>query len=460
MPPERQASALHSSVTAASESVPALAAPRPASVNRTLAVLLAATVANQAFGQLFNLVLFFVLIPSQVGLINWGTAAVGIVFFIADLGVETSLVVAVKQRPVPLAVMTTLVGTVRLAFAAIALLFWLLARQLSLFGSAELSVLLIIGLASVVRSLESPFVAHLQVRDHQAAAAAIQVVPTAFRFLGVVALALAHSLGVTSALIAWLVGESIGLVSMAAAARLVPDATVVGDMRRLARQIFRSAPVIGIAQALLVGQNRVDWLIVAAFSSYASLANYAIANKALELLILAGSVFGRNALPWFVEGWHTRNLTKSVRLVNLGLVGAGLGLALWGGDILNLLFGHKYAAANTVIPLLAVLAPALGSYEMAQFASYARGRAGTAVIAGGAGLAAQVMVDLLTVPHLGIIGAAYGMWAYAMLALPIVLILGRRHVMPARAALELMVTSAVLPGLLVLTSITGLGGRL
>lgn len=435
-------------------------ATQAASVNRTLTVIFTATAANLVLGQLFNLVLFFVLIPSQVGLINWGTAAVGILFFIADLGIETSLVVAVKQRPVSLAVMTALVGTVRFATAILAIFGWLLLRQFGLFGPTELSVLLIIGLAQVVRSLSTPFVAHLQVHDHQATAASIQIVPIAFRFFAVIALALTNRLDVTSALLAWLLGETIGFVTMAGFARRQPDADVVGGMRRLARQVFRSAPVIAVSQALLVGQNRVDWLIVAALTSYAGLANYSIANRALELLILAGSVFGRNALPWFVEGWQARNLGRNVRVINFALLGAGLGLAIWGGDVLGLVFGTKYAAANSVIPLLAVLAPALGSYEMAQFASYARGRAANAVVAGGVGLAAQVAVDLLAVPRIGIAGAAFGMWAYAALALPIVLILGRRDVMPARLAIELVATSAILPLLLIITAKSGILGML
>jgi O-antigen/teichoic acid export membrane protein len=434
----------------------ALNQPPIGSVNRTLSLVFVATIANLVCGQLFNLLLFALLVPIQVGLINWGTAAVGIVFYVADLGVDTSMVVAVKRDPVALSTMTILVGIIRLAVALVITCFWLAASQLQIFGPAELSVLLLLGLASVVRSFQTPFTAYLQARDHQAEVALIQVVPVAIRLVGLVGLWFVSDLGVTSALVVWLIGEVVGLLMMTIAARLDSDPGLVGDVRVLFRRILQSAPLITLSQVLLIGQSRIDWLIVAALTSYASLANYAIANKSVELLTLAGSVFGRTALPWLVEGWTARDLPRNVRLLSAGLIAGGLTLAIWGMFAIRLLFGHKYDGAAPVIPVLAALTPSLGIYQVAQFAGFARGVARYAVLSGGVGLGAQVIVDLLAIPRYGIIGAAYGMCAYAALALPIQLALGRHSVIPSRPAVELLAAAAVLPVILIVGSTLGM----
>lgn len=425
------------------------------STTRTLNIVYIASTANLVGGQIFTLLLFGLLLPNQVGLINWGTAAGGIVFYIADLGIETSLVVAIKNQPMRLSAITILIGAVRLVTAAVALGFWVVATRLHIMGGAELSVLLLVGLGLVARSLQTPFTAYLQVLDQQAVVALVQLLPVAIRLAGLLALWLGQTVGVTSVLLVMLAGDVTALLMVGLIARTQPDRQFTGQMRVLLRQLLRSAPLITLSQALLAGQNRLDWLIVAALTSYAALANYSIANKAIELLILAGSVFGRTALPWLVEGWSARNLPRNVRWLSAGLIVAGLAIATLGAPVLGLLFGHKYDGAAAVIPLLAALAPCLAIYQIVQFASFARGRALDAVIGGGLGLSAQVIVDLITIPRQGILGAAYGMCAYAAIALPVQLGLGLRTVVPPRAALELLGAAALLPTILILGALIG-----
>jgi O-antigen/teichoic acid export membrane protein len=419
------------------------------SSSRTLRIVYAASTANLVGGQVFTLLLFGLLLPRQVGLISWATAAGGIVFYIADLGIETSLVVAIKNDPINLSTVTLLIGGVRLITATVLLSAWILAAQLHLVGSVEFTVMLLVGLALVARSLQTPFSAYLQVRELQATVALVQLVPVGIRLAGLLALWLAHRVDVVPVLLIMVGGDTTALIVIGLVARSRRDTQLTGQMKLLFRQLLRSAPLITLSQALLAGQNRLDWLIVAALTSYAALANYSIANKGIELLILSGSVFGRTALPWLVEGWSARNLPRNVRWLNAGLVVAGLAVALLGVPILHFLFGHKYDGASSVIPILAALAPCLAIYQIVQFASFARGRALDAVISGGIGLGAQVVVDLLTIPSHGIMGAAYGMCAYALIALPVQLGLGLRTVIPARAALELLGGAALLPAILV-----------
>jgi O-antigen/teichoic acid export membrane protein len=417
--------------------------------NRTLMMVYAATAANLMGGQVFTLLLFGLLLPAQVGLINWATAAGGISFYIADLGMETSLVVAAKNHRIALSTMTLIVGSLRLATAALVALVLAILWSARLVASPETSALALIGLGLFARSLQTPFSAHLQVRNKQAVVAVVQLVPIVGRLGGVAVLWLSGHIGVVPVLLVMLAGDIAGLLLMVAAARTYPDGRLTGELRLFIGDLARSAPLVTLSQVLLVGQNRLDWLLVAAFASYGALANYSLANKALEILILGGSVFGRTALPWLVEGWEAHNLGRMVRWLAVVLVVAGLVLALAGLPALQILFGHKYDGAGPVIPILAALAPALGIYQVTQFAAFARGRARDGVISGAVGLAAQIAIDLIAIPRLGIVGAALGMCAFAVAALPIQLSLGRRGtIIPARMSLELLAGAAVLPAIL------------
>jgi O-antigen/teichoic acid export membrane protein len=83
-----------------------------------------------------------------------------------------------------------------------------------------------------------------------------------------------------------------------------------------------------------------------------------------------------------------------------------------------------------------------------------KNRALDTVIAGMAAIAAQVAFDLIAIPRLGIMGAAYGMWAFTVVALPISLLLAaKRGIIGRRVALELAWSSALLPAVLVAGSV-------
>jgi O-antigen/teichoic acid export membrane protein len=428
-------------------------APRPAPAKRPregriLGLVYVAWAINLGGNQLFTLLLFFLLPAASVGLINWGTAAGSLVFYIIEAGVETALVIAAKRDAVSLKTMTLVVGAIRLLTAAIVFAAWLAGIALHLLHREEAVVLLLVGLGFVLRSFQTPFTASLQVRDRQDTAALVGVSQVVARFA---ALGIVIALGLLSVnwvLTASLTGDIVALVALGyAAAREGGNRTGDGlSVRALTRAIARAAPLITASQAVMQSQARIDWLLVVAFLSYTALANYSIANKAVELLVLAGSVFGRTALPWFVEGWGSRNISRPIRMLATATIVLSLGLALWGTAVLHLLFHAKYEGASPVIPLLAVLGPGLVLFQVVQFALLGRGRTLDTVIAGGAGVAAQVVTDLLLIPPLGIVGAAFGMWAFTFVGFPTMLWMAlKRHVVPRRVVVELSAAALVLP---------------
>jgi O-antigen/teichoic acid export membrane protein len=425
----------------------AQSATRPA---RTLGIVYVASGLSLAGNQLFTILLFFLLPASLAGLINWGTASGALVFYIAEGGVETALVIAAKRTPMSLGRMMAAVGSIRAVTAAIALGVWGAATLFHWVDAQQATVLLLVGTGFVLRSLQTPFTAALVVSDRQATAAVLNLSGTVVRMAALALVWWVSLVSVPSVLVASLVGDVAGLVGLAVICRRLTSTAADIPIRRLIQLLRRAAPAITASQAVSIAQARVDWLLVAAFTSYASLANYSIANKALELFILAGSVFGRTALPWFVDGWNSRKIIGSVRALLAAVSVGGLGLALAGAAVLHAAFGDKYAGADQVIPILAALAPGLVALLIVQFAMLGKDRAIDTVIAGGAGIAVQVIFDLLAIPRLGIGGAAYGMWAFTLVALPASLLFATgRRVIAGRVALELVGTSAILPALLV-----------
>ena len=235
--------------------------------------------------QAFTLLLFIVLPAAQAGLINWGTAVAALVFYVLDAGIETAVVIAAKRQPVPLRTMVAVVTTFRGAAALIAIAAWGAGILTGRLGHVESIVLLLVGASNLVRLVQSPFSAALQVRDRQAEAAFINVVPIVVRLAALGALGLLGAISINAILIVSLAGDGLGLAIMAAAASALgsPGAGAL-DARALARSLLGAAPMITASQAVVIAQNRFDWVLVAALASYAALANYALANKAVELI--------------------------------------------------------------------------------------------------------------------------------------------------------------------------------
>jgi O-antigen/teichoic acid export membrane protein len=415
-------------------------------VRRVYAASGLALVGNQAF----TLLLFVVLPAAQAGLVNWATAVCALVFYVLDAGIETAVVIAAKRQPIPLRTMVAVVSSFRGAATVVAIIAWSIGVLSGKLGQAEAVVLLLVGASSLVRLFQTPFSAALQVRDRQADAAFINVVPIAIRLLGLGTLALLHAISINAILATSLVGDLAGLVLMAVVAGAQGSSGEGAvSARALARGLLASGPMITASQAVVIAQSRIDWLLVAALASYAALANYALANKAVELIVLAGSIFGRAALPWFVEGWASRDIGPTVRyLIAITSLG-GFILALAGWPVLHQLTGEKYAPAAPMIPILAALGPALVLFQVVQFAVVGQGAARDVVIAGGAALLAQVVTDLYAIPRWGGLGATFGMCAFALIALPLLLVFARRNaILRARPALELLVGGALLPAAL------------
>ncbi|HCG00095.1 MAG TPA: hypothetical protein DEV93_06075 [Chloroflexi bacterium] len=420
---------------------------KAADVRRTIATVYVASLATTGLNQLFTILLFFLLPSVGVGLINWGIAAGAIVFYVLDLGIATALVVTAKEEPTRLSTMVGVVSAFRLVTGAIVGAAWLIGNVFHLLGTSESAVLALVLLGFIVRQFQTPFICWLQVLDHQGSAAGLGLVPMVGRLVLLGVLWRLDLITIQSVLLASLAGDALGLFALALMASRFDGPSGPGIRPwRLAVRLLRASPMLTASQAILMMQSRFDWLLVAAFASYSALANYAVANKATELLVLSGAILGRNALPWLVEGWSHPGVARAVAWLGVAVNVAGLALAFLGWPLLYFVFKDKYAGAAPVIPVLAALTPALTLYQVLQFALLAKQRTRDVVLASALALGAQVGIDLVAIPRLGIMGAALGMCAFTAVAFPMALGFAlKRGLLTRRAATELGFAAGVLP---------------
>jgi O-antigen/teichoic acid export membrane protein len=418
----------------------------------TLAAVSAIWVVSLAVTQGYSLILLAALPAIQAGIVNFATATAAILIYMLDFGLNTSMVVAARDRRARLEILirvTLLFRVVGLLVASAALGAGIVSHAVP---NEYVSVFALIWLGFVIRLTQTPFYALLQAQDQQTRVALIILAQAAGRLGSLALLAALHWFSLEPIAAAGVIVDLLTVAAFWAAAgrTRVPDPPDDHSVDSEARKLLRAAPMLTAAGAVQILQSRVDWVLVALMTSYSALANYAVANKGVEVFVLLGANFGRTALPWLVGGWSGARINRSVQILIAvsGLGGATMVVA--GSELVRVTFGSKYPLAQSVIPILGVLAPALVLSQVIQFGLFARGDAGWVVVAGTMALFGQIGVDIATIPSSGIRGAAFGMAAFAAVQVVMLTIVGiRRNVLSAEWALLLFTEVAVLPVLLV-----------
>lgn len=165
---------------------------------------------------------------------------------------------------------------------------------------------------------------------------------------------------------------------------------------------------------ITVAQNRLDWLLVAHFSTPESTANYSMANRAYELMLM---LIGTGATTLFPILCRNRgepenqspNMLMLRRLILSSGVLAGGVAAIALPDVAALLWGAKYVGAQD---LFATLMPLAALATLTQLLYYdavvARSEVKILWIAI-ASTIGQLLVNLVALPILGVQGAVLGM---------------------------------------------------
>ena len=181
------------------------------------------------------------------------------------------------------------------------------------------------------------------------------------------------------------------------------------EQRRDVVAILLGAFPLGIAGAIPLLHVRADQLVLAGMHYRNGLANYAVSYRALEAIVggittvsvVAFSTMSRSPAEERAE----RARTATTLLVGAGTLGS-LAFALAAPVIVPILGGAGYSGAVRSCRLLAPVVIMSVSNVMAGRVLIASRRASLLIGIAFSGLALNVMLNLLLIPHLGTAGAA------------------------------------------------------
>ena len=182
-----------------------------------------------------------------------------------------------------------------------------------------------------------------------------------------------------------------------------------GEQSRAVIAILLGAFPLGIAGAISLLHVRADQLVLAGMHYRNGLANYAIAYRALEAIVGGISTVSVVAFSLMSRAPAEQRAGRA-RVATALLVGAGtlgsVAFALAAPVIVPILGGAGYSGAVRSCRLLAPVVVMSVSNVMAGRVLIALHRASLLIGIAFSGLALNVMLNLLLIPHLGTVGAA------------------------------------------------------
>jgi O-antigen/teichoic acid export membrane protein len=183
--------------------------------------------------------------------------------------------------------------------------------------------------------------------------------------------------------------------------------------RRPARAVARRIASYGVrAQVGVVVTQlnlRLDYLLLVAFTSPATLGVYAVASKYAELIRIPGAALGYVLYPKFARDGGAEGRASARRLVPRGgLLTAALALPLWlaAGALIPTVYGEAFDAAIVPAQIILLGLAVDGAAGVVVGFLYGVGRPGLTSVATTVGLAVTVALDLLLIPRFELVGAA------------------------------------------------------
>ncbi|GMU78788.1 MAG: hypothetical protein AMXMBFR46_15820 [Acidimicrobiia bacterium] len=186
------------------------------------------------------------------------------------------------------------------------------------------------------------------------------------------------------------------------------NATEVAPERGAYRRALGFGIPAGISELLLFAMLRVDVLIVACVLPMRSVGLYAVAVALTEVLWVVPDGIAQVVLPTTARD---PSGSRTIRLLAIGSVVTLLGgmtLVALDAWVLERFFGSRFQGAAVAVPLLVLASLAGGAWKIVGAEIAALGRTGPRATSALAGLLTMVAVDAVTVPSMGIRGAALG----------------------------------------------------
>jgi len=164
----------------------------------------------------------------------------------------------------------------------------------------------------------------------------------------------------------------------------------------------------GLGDLVLFAMFRIDVLLVAAFLPLADVGWYAVATSLTEMLWVIPDSVANVVMPTTASNPSASAATRLLRASLVATFAAGLALVLVAPWLTTELFGADFRPAAEAVPFLALAALAGTVWKVVIAEVTALGHTRPRLTSAICGLVTMLLVDLVSIPALGIAGAALG----------------------------------------------------
>jgi enterobacterial common antigen flippase len=383
---------------------------------------LAATACIQLLAALTGVLLARTLGPSGRGALAAVVLWPSMLWTIGNLGVVDSITyLSARQAAPQRSIVSTSLG-LALVQSVILILLGLVIVPIAL-ANQEATIVrdCLIFLASIPTSLVALYFASVLNGAHRFVAFNV-LRATVFvgNALGLVVLAIASDLTVTSAMVAYLISQVITVV-VGAALVLPSTHGLVRPEKKLTREMLAYGWRSQLSSISNLLNERVDQLVISIVFAPASLGLYVVAYTMTSLSGLIGYSVALATLPGVAKadtsGERRAKAHEYVFLTTLSTAAVVIPLLLLAPVILRVVFGPDFVAATGVTRILLVASIALGTSRVLEAALKGVNRPLDASIAEGVGLVVTAVGLAALLPVLDLKGAAItSLLAYSTVA--------------------------------------------
>ena len=387
-------------------------------IRRTVLIAYLFTALGRVADALFFLVLFERLSVASVGLFSSVMAMAAFFGAVMDFGLAQVLVREFSRRSLTFREAVYVSCLIRVPLVLTGLVGFIVWIWHSAPPFERYAAIGIAGAIQVLLVSESLVQAWLKANARQNTSNMIAFLDPLGRFLAIsVLIASGAPVSVTqlfSAILAIHIG--IASVHVAIAMRFLTAEERLPGIRAGASPLsalFRSGGVFALMAFVIVAQNRADWLLLSHYAGPVHLANYALANKLYEILLMGLGVTMLTVYPWICSQKRTRLRDVRMDIILNMVLASGVTLSLGAGIYLPTLiaafFNDKYELAKPVIQLLLPLA-AISSYvHVRYYEMVSRGLERSLLKYTTFATVLQLAVNWLLIPHFGAMGSVAGM---------------------------------------------------
>jgi O-antigen/teichoic acid export membrane protein len=367
---------------------------------------------------LFFYILFSKLSTEIVGFYSWVMAIAAFVGAVVDFGLAQVLVREFSQHSITLSRATHIVLRVRGAIVLAGIISWLIWSLIATPSTEELFAVALAGLLQLLIVTEVSVQAWLRANRKQTLANVLGTLDSVFRLMAIATLtAMLDKVHILQILLS-IVVLHVAILSVHIFA-IVPGNMRIATQTQermealSAKAMFLSGGAFTLITLLTVTQNRADWLLLSYYANATDIANYALANKIYELILMALGIAVLTAYPWMCANHKSPQMKVQICIIFSVVLAAGvamsMGAALYLPDLVASLWAAKYGPAYRLIQLLLPVA-ALSTFIMIRYYQLiAQGQERTllkiALISSGL----QLIVNLILIPAWGCLGCVAGM---------------------------------------------------